>query len=97
MSVALFLLALGATLRITRFVTADYLAGSFRAWVMGWSGVDGKASYLVKCVACTSIWTSAGVFGALAVLGDSRWFVFPAAALTVSWVAIVAREWVEPD
>ncbi|GGV95996.1 hypothetical protein GCM10010500_37630 [Streptomyces nigrescens] len=55
MSVAAFLLALGTTCRLTRFITKDTLAAGFRSWIGAHFGDDPRAAYLVSCGWCTSI------------------------------------------
>jgi len=51
------LLGYFVTARVTRFITADYLAADFRAWIFRRFG-DGKLYYLVTCAWCTSIWVA---------------------------------------
>lgn len=88
------LLALGAAMRITRFITADYLADDFRGWVMRRFGADSKLATLVECPWCVSIWATGSLFALAWAYGDRAWFVWPAAALTASQIiGLVAQNW----
>ncbi|MFI0814494.1 hypothetical protein ACH4TX_07815 [Streptomyces sp. NPDC021098] len=95
MSLAAFLLALGTTCRITRFLTKDTLAAGFRMWIADRFGDDSPVTYLVNCGWCTSTW----VGGATAVYAESLhttvWFHIPATALTLSYLAGVASRWLD--
>ena len=88
-------LALGATLRIVRFVTADVLAAPIRAWVLKTWGLDSLPHTLINCSWCSSVWVAAGVFGLWALAGDTYWLALPAAALSVSYLTGLAAEWIE--
>lgn len=80
-----FLLALGATARITRFVTSDLLGQPIRATVERRFGDDSRAAYLMTCPWCASIWISAAVLAA-ALLLPGLWFTAAAAWLTISYL-----------
>lgn len=95
MSLAEFLLALGATCRITRFITKDTLAAGFRIRVADRFGDDSKLSYLVNCAWCSSIWVGTALTGATLALGGSLWLQAPTAALTLSYLAGVASRWLD--
>lgn len=95
MTIVVFLLALGATCRITRFITKDTLAAGFRSWTAGRFGEDSKTSYLVNCSWCTSIWVSAGVVTLAHLIGGTVAFQVVALILTVSYIAGVASEWID--
>ncbi|MFF7234685.1 DUF1360 domain-containing protein [Streptomyces sioyaensis] len=96
MSVAAFLLALGATCRITRFITKDTLAAGFRSWIAGRFGDDSRVAYLVNCGWCTSIWVAAATALYAYSLPDcSPWFGVPTTVLTLSYLAGVASRWLD--
>lgn len=95
MSVTTFLLALGATCRITRFLTKDSLAAGFRMWIADRFGDDSRATYLVSCGWCTSIWAAAATASCAWYLGSSPWFRLPATALTLSYLTGVASRWLD--
>lgn len=59
------LLAIGATARLTRLVTADFISQPIRDWVMGRFGTDAKISYWITCDWCASITTGAAVITAM--------------------------------
>jgi hypothetical protein len=81
-----FLLAFGATARLTRLVTDDYLTRHLRVLVIRRTGVASDLTYLVTCAWCLGLWMSAGVFTLAYFYGGQPWFVWPAAALTASWL-----------
>lgn len=85
-TVVVFLLALGAAMRITRFVVADALAEDFRSWVLHRYGTESKLTTLVGCQWCVSIYVCAAVFALAWAYGDRPWFVWPAAALAASQI-----------
>lgn len=59
-STGLLLVVLGffVTARLTRFLTADFLAAPLRAWVIGRFGPASKLAYLVQCPWCMSVWVA---------------------------------------
>ncbi|MEU8914392.1 hypothetical protein [Streptomyces nigrescens] len=95
MSLLEFLLSLGATCRLTRFVTKDTLAAGFRSWVADRFGDDSKPSYLVSCSWCTSVW----VASAMAVLthwtGGTAGLQITTTALSLSYLAGLASQWLD--
>ncbi|WP_326686325.1 MULTISPECIES: hypothetical protein [unclassified Streptomyces] len=95
MSLADFLLALGATCRITRFITKDTLAAGFRIWIADRFGDDSRPSYLITCGWCTSIWVAVATTGSTLTLGDSLWLRAPAIALTLSYLTGIASRWLD--
>lgn len=95
MSLAAFLLALGTTCRITRFITKDTLAAGFRTWVADRFGDDSRPSYLVNCGWCTSTWVAAAIAVYASLLHTTTWFHLPATALTLSYLAGVASRWLD--
>lgn len=90
-----FILALGSTCRITRFVVKDTLAAGFRIWVADHFGEESKLAYLVTCSWCTSIWVAGGVAPLAYHLGESPWVQVPAVALTLSYLSGVASLWID--
>lgn len=95
MSVAAFLLALGATCRLTRLITKDTLAAGFRSWAGAHFGDDSRAAYLVSCGWCTSIWVATAAALSATCWEGSPWFQVPATALTLSYLAGVASRWLD--
>ncbi|GLV76567.1 hypothetical protein [Streptomyces hygroscopicus] len=95
MSLAAFLLALGTTCRITRFITKDTLAAGFRSWVADRFGDDSGPSYLVNCGWCTSTWVAGATAVYASLLHTTAWFQLPATALTLSYLAGVASRWLD--
>ena len=90
MTLCAFLLALGACLRVTRFVTADLLAEPIRTRVDRWRGADSKASYLIRCPWCLSIYIAAAIVPAAIAYGRSPLYVGVTAVLTLSYLAGLA-------
>ncbi|MFI8854635.1 hypothetical protein [Streptomyces sp. 891-h] len=95
MSLAEFLLALGATCRLTRFLTKDTLAAGFRSWIAARFGDGSRADYLASCGWCTSIWVAAATASCASSMGDSPWFQVPASALTLSYLTGIASRWLD--
>lgn len=81
-------LTCGAVLRLTILITLDKITFSMRDWVTGkkdkrlFRFVDS----LLACPWCLSVWVGAFVAPFAYFLGDSPWFVIPAALLTTSQV-----------
>ena len=85
-----FLLALGATARLTRLITDDYVMRWLRVLVIKHTGANSDLSYLTTCAWCLGFWMSGAVFTVAWFYGDQPWFVVPAAALTASWLYGIA-------
>ena len=90
-----FILALGTTCRITRFVVKDTLASSFRIWVADRFGEESKPAYLVTCSWCTSMWVAGGVAPLAYYLAESAWIQIPAMAMTLSYLSGIAARWLD--
>jgi ABC-type uncharacterized transport system permease subunit len=75
----LILLALGATARLTRLVTADFLTERPRRWVQ--ARVPESVAYLVGCSWCASFW--------IGLLVGWVTVVWPANRIVIgSWLAL---------
>jgi Protein of unknown function (DUF1360) len=93
-SLAVFLLSLGAVARITRFVNSDDLASSVRTAVLRRYGPDSYFYTLLSCPWCLSIWVAAAVVPLAWYCGESAAFQIPAAALSISQLyALAAANW----
>lgn len=90
MTITIFLLALGATARITRLLTQDYILSGFRAYFIRRSGPDSMTGYGVTCPWCVSWWIAAAVFPVAWYFGEHPGFIIPAAALTASYLVGIA-------
>lgn len=77
-------MALGATLRITRFLIADTLAAPLRNRVARRWGDHSLAAEFARCAWCVSVWVAAPVWLAAGLFGESAWFWGPAGWLTLS-------------
>jgi len=85
---AVWLLAAGAVLRLTRLVTADTIAGPLRArWHARFGGPQTDAGSFVSCPWCVSFWVAIPVVVAAGTFGHSAWFWGPAMVLSLSWIA----------
>lgn len=81
MPVSMMVLAVGATMRLTRLVTKDYLTEQPRRWVQRNS--PEKVAYLVGCPWCSSFW-----IGGVVAVATARW---PRSRLvTAAWLALTA-------
>lgn len=97
MTIGVFLLALGAVARITRFVNADYLFRWPRTWAIRKWGPDNDFAYLLACPWCASVWIAGGVFTLAYFAGHTGAFVIIAGALTASWLYAIAAQYVDSD
>jgi hypothetical protein len=85
-----WVLALGAVLRVTRFLNADVLAEPLRSAVERKWGDDSKPAYLMTCPWCASIWVAAAIVPvAYLAAGLTVWHVI-ASILTISWLVGIA-------
>lgn len=97
MSLTVFLLALGATARLTRFVTDDYLARHLRAFVIRRAGPQSDFAYLIACPWCLGLWVAGAVMSVAWFYGEHPGFLIPAAALSVSWLYGIAASLLDGD
>lgn len=79
-----------ATWRITRLVTEDEIAAPLRRWV-GRRWPDSKASYLVNCPYCVSVWAGLAVSSGLIPRLVVRGLALSAGALSIRWTAEVSE------
>lgn len=94
----MFLLALGATARITRFVTRDHLARHLRAWALRHWDEDHDIPTFVRCGWCVSVWAAAAVFTVAYFYGDTAAFQWITGALSASYLyGIVSSVLDSPD
>lgn len=88
---AVWLLATGAVLRLTRLVTADLVTGRLRAaWQTRHGGPHTDTGAFITCPWCVSFWVAIPVVTAAALAGHSAWFWAPAMVLSLSWLAGLA-------
>lgn len=81
MSIGLFLLAVLATYRATRLVTADQISANFRSWVDSrWK----RLGYLVECDWCLGLWISPIPAACVVLWGDNRVVLIGLVALSLS-------------
>ncbi|MGV9742869.1 hypothetical protein [Nocardia farcinica] len=85
-----FVLSLGAGARLTRLITDDYLLRHLRVFVIRRTGPDSDPSYLVTCAWCLGLWMCGLVFTLAYFHGTQPWFIWPAAALSASWLYGIA-------
>lgn len=96
MTLTIFLLALGATARLTRLVTDDYVTRHLRAAVIRRFGPDHDLAYLVTCPWCISMYIGGVIMTIAWFVGEHAGFTIPAAALTASYLIGVAASILEP-
>jgi hypothetical protein len=85
---AVWLLAAGAVLRLTRLVTADSIAAPLRsAWHARAGGPRTLAGGFISCPWCVSFWVAILVVLAAGLFGHTAWFWGPAMVLSLSWLA----------
>lgn len=90
----LFLITVGAIVRLTRIVTADYITAPIRDRLTERWGEDAKRSYLLTCDYCASVYVAPIVATVAVLWGDNRVVIIGLLALTASFVAgiIAAHE-----
>lgn len=90
----LVLLAVGATIRLTRLVTADYITTDIREWLTKRWGEDSKRAYLISCDYCASMYVAPVVATVAVLWPTNRVILIGLIALTASFVAgiIAAHE-----
>lgn len=96
MTVAAFLLALGATARLTRLITADYLTRGIRFWAVRRWGPDHDIPYLLTCAWCSGLWIAGAVCTIAWFYGHTAPYLIATSALTVSWLYATIAGWVDP-
>jgi hypothetical protein len=98
MPVYVWVLAVAAVVRVTRFVNLDLLFEPVRAAVERRAGADSKLSYLLSCPWCASIWIAAAVMPAayLSTGAAVSAFEVVASVLAASYVAGTADRYLEP-
>ncbi len=98
-SVAVFLLALGATARITRFINADVLAGPIRALALRIARGDDDhwLPYLARCPWCASIWIAAATFTLTWYYAHTPAWWITTAALSASYLVGLLADVLDPS
>lgn len=94
MTLAVFLVALGASLRLTRLAIDDSILEPLHARILRLSSSDRYkrgilGTWLFKlfsCPWCIGFWISLGVTLLAAASNGGAWFFYPAAALSISWL-----------
>ena len=82
----MFLLALGLTLRVTRFLNSDVLFEPVRDWIDERFGEASKIAYLISCPWCASIYVAAAAMAAAYLIGETPAFLLVAAAASASYL-----------
>lgn len=86
MTISAFLLALGLTARVVRFLNSDVLAQGLRDAIGRRYGEASKAAYLVGCPWCASPYVAVPAVAAAYYAGEHPAFVITAAAATISYL-----------
>ena len=83
----LFLITIGAIVRLTRLVTADYITAPVRERLIARWGEDSKRAYLLTCDYCASIYIGPVVATVAVVWPTNRVIIIVLLALTASFIA----------
>jgi hypothetical protein len=83
----LFLITIGAIVRLTRLVTADYITSPIRDRLVERWDEDSKRAYLVTCDYCASIYIGTIVTTVVILWPTNRVVIIGLLALTASLVA----------
>lgn len=86
MTISAFLLALGLTVRVVRFLNSDALAQPLRDLVARRYGEASKAAYLLGCPWCASPYIAVPATLAAYYAGNHPVFVVLAAAASISYL-----------
>lgn len=86
MSITLFLLTLGASARLTRLITDDYITRHLRVFFIRKWGPDHDLSYLVTCPFCMSMYIGGGMFTLAYFYNWHPAYLIVTAALTASYL-----------
>jgi hypothetical protein len=92
-----FLLAMGATARLTRLVTADVLMEPARDRLACLNAPDSALCYLLTCPWCASMWIAPPVVLAAWAAHGAAWFTLPAAMLSISYLYGLAATRLDED
>lgn len=87
MPVWLLIVTIGAVMRLTRLVTADFLTGPIRDRLIDRWGEEAKRSYLVTCDYCASIYVGPPVVAAAVLWPTNRVIIIGLISLTASFIA----------
>jgi hypothetical protein len=107
-SLSLFLVSLGAVLRLNRLFIDDTITQPIRdLWIKLARSSNSRASSigawfheLWTCPWCLGMWISAGVASLAYVSDGAAWFFLPALALSLSWLAAIGymfQEWMNGE
>lgn len=88
LNVWVFVLAAGATLRLTRLAAKDLIFEPLRLRVINVRPSEWLIR-LVSCQPCMSVWVAAVVTPLAVLFGDTLWFIAPALALTLSEIVVL--------
>ncbi len=108
MTIVVFLVSLGSVLRLNRLFIDDTIAEPIQGlWVRMSnsknSGVQRAGLWfheLWSCPWCLGMWLAAGVTALAVVSGGAGWFLYPAIALSISWLAAIGymfQEWMNGE
>lgn len=83
----LIVLTIGAIIRLTRLVTADYITERIRERTIARWDEDSRRSYLLTCDYCASIYVGAPIATAVVLWPTNRVIIIVLLWLTASLVA----------
>lgn len=81
----LTLITIGAIIRVTRLVTADYITAPIRERLSARWGQDSQRAYLINCDYCASVYVAAIISTISVYWGDNRIVIIALIALTASY------------
>lgn len=84
MTLLTVILTIGATARITRFITHDKITEKPRDWVLDHLNPHGLLTYMTTCPWCISIYTATITTATSYWWANSPYWLIPATALTAS-------------
>lgn len=107
-SLATFLVSLGAVLRLNRLLIDDTIAQPIRNWFFELAksentekaGIGVWFSELLSCPWCLGFWLASATTTLAWVSAGAAWFFLPALALSISWLAAIGymfQVWMNGD
>lgn len=99
MTLAVFLCTLGAALRLTRLAVEDSITSPWRDFLARRSDTEAYPrsaplafwfAQLFECPWCIGFWVSAGLTAIAAASDGQGWYLYPAIALSISYLVGVA-------
>lgn len=92
-NLAIFALALVASIRLNRLLVRDIITAPLRATLSNQKNpISRFASAALECVWCTGMYTAAGAAAYAHLITGASWQALPLTALAIAWLAPVLAD-----